>query len=397
VTDTETRTRNHRLNPVRRLGERVTALELFFDLVFVLAVTQCTALMTHEPTWTGVAQGAVVLGLFWWTWIGYAWLTSVVDPEEDAVRIAMFVAMAAVLVASLAIPHSFVDDGLTLAIGYGVVRAAHIALFALASRDDPLLRRSVIGLGLGTAVGVGLVVVGSFLDSGPQLVVWAVALALDVCEPLFFGAEGWQLVPGHFAERHGLIVIVALGESIVALGVGADAGLAGGEILAAVLGMLLAAAMWWAYFDHVSITAVQRLEETPAGRERNELARDGYSLLHFPLVAGIVLAAFGLHETLAHIHRHLHTVPAFGLAGGVGLYLLGHVAFRWRCFHSIKWGRLVAACVAFAVVPLATAIDAIVSLAIVVVIATALIVYEAIRYAEARAEVRRLISVHNGT
>jgi low temperature requirement protein LtrA len=393
---TGTQARNHRLNAVRRLGERVTALELFFDLVFVLAVTQCTALMTHEPTWEGVGQGMVVLGLFWWTWIGYAWLTSVVDPEEDAVRIAMFVAMAAVLVASLAIPHSFGDEGLTLAIAYGVVRAAHIALFGLASRDDPQLRRSVVGLGIGTAIGVGLVIAGAFLDAGPQLAVWTVALVLDVCEPLFFGADGWQLVPGHFAERHGLIIIVALGESIVALGVGADAGLAGGEILAAVLGMLLAAAMWWAYFDHVSISAVQRLEAAPAGRERNELARDGYSILHFPLVAGIVLAAFGLHETLAHIHRHLDSVPAFGLAGGLSLYLLGHVAFRWRYFHSLKWGRLVAACLAFAMVPIATSIDAIVSLALVAAIATVLIAYESVRYAEARAEMRRLTSVHNG-
>jgi low temperature requirement protein LtrA len=393
---TGTQSRNHRLNAARRLRERVTALELFFDLVFVLAVTQCTALMTHEPTWEGVGQGTVVLGLFWWTWIGYAWLTSVVDPEEDAVRIAMFAAMAAILVASLAIPHAFGDDGLTLAIAYGVVRAAHIALFMLASRDDPQLRRSVVGLGMGTAVGVGLVVAGSFLDAGPQLAVWTVALVLDVCEPLFFGADGWRLMPGHFAERHGLIIIVALGESIVALGVGADAGLAGGEILAAVLGMVLAAAMWWAYFDHVSIAAVQRLEEAESGRERNELARDGYSILHFPLVAGIVLAAFGLHETLAHMHDHLHAVPAFGLAGGLGVYLLGHVAFRWRYFHSVKWGRLVAAGASFAMVPIATSIDAIVSLALVTAIAVALIVYESIRYAEARAEIRRLTSVHNG-
>jgi low temperature requirement protein LtrA len=387
-------TNNHRINAFRRYGERVTPLELFFDLVFVLAVTQCTALMTHEPTWEGVARGMVVLGLFWWTWIGYAWLTSVLDPEEGIVRLAMFGAMAALLVASLAIPESFGAEGLTLAIGYGFVRAAHIALFVIASREDPGLRRSVIGLGAGTAVGVGLVITGSFLDPGAQLAVWTIALALDVGEPLFFGADGWRLVPGHFAERHGLIMIVALGESVVALGIGADAGLAGGEIVAAILGIALACAMWWAYFDHVSISAVRRLEEAIVGREQNELARDGYSILHYPLVAGIVLVAFGLHDTLAHIDEPLPTVPSFGLAGGVGVYMFGHVAFRYRYFRSLKWGRLVAGLVAFALWPVAREVDALVSLAAVTALAIALMAYESVRYAEARAEIRRSASVH---
>jgi low temperature requirement protein LtrA len=384
----------HRLNAFRRDAERVTPLELFFDLVFVLAITQCTALMSHTPTWEGMGRGMVVLGLFWWTWIGYAWLTSVVDPEEGVVRIAMFAAMAAILVASLAIPHAFGDEALTLAISYGFVRAAHIALFAIASRDDPQLRRSVVGLGAGTALGVALVVIGTFLDPGPQLAVWTVALLLDVAEPLFFGADGWRLVPGHFAERHGLIIIVALGESIVALGVGADAGLSGGEIVAAVLGMALTVAMWWAYFDYVSITAVERLEAAEVGREQNAMARDGYSLLHFPLVAGIVLVAFGMHDTLAHRDEHLHTVPAFALTGGFGIYLLGHVAFRYRYFHTIKWVRLAAGLASFALWPLAREVDALVSLAAVTVLAIVFMGYESIRYAEARAEVRSAHSVH---
>jgi low temperature requirement protein LtrA len=390
-----TGTTNHRrLNASRREGERVTPLELFFDLVFVLAITQCTALMTDEPTWEGVARAGVVLGLFWWTWVGYAWLTSVVDPEEGLVRMAMFAAMASVLVASLAIPHAFGDEGLTLAIAYGFVRAAHIALFVIASKDDPSLRRSVAGLGIGTGIGVGLVVAGSFADPGPQLVVWAVALALDVAEPLFFGADGWRLMPGHFAERHGLIMIVALGESIVALGVGADAGLETGDIVAAVLGVALACAMWWAYFDYVSITAVQRLESAAVGREQNTLARDGFSILHFPLVAGIVLVAFGLHETLAHRDEALHTVPAFALTGGLGVYLWGHVAFRYRCFHTMKWVRLAGGGAAFALWPVAREVDALVILATVVALMVVLMGYELIRHAEARAEVRRSAMQH---
>jgi low temperature requirement protein LtrA len=394
---TATPTANHRFNAFRRDAERVTPLELFFDLVFVLAITQCTALMTHEPTWEGVGRGMVVLGLFWWTWIGYAWLTSVLDPEEGIVRIAMFAAMAAILVASLAIPESFGDEALTLAVGYAFVRLAHIALFLIASREDPQLRRSVAGLGIGTVIGVSLVIGGSFLDPGAQLAVWAIALALDVAEPLFFGSDGWRLVPGHFAERHALIIIVALGESIVALGAGADAGLTAGEIVAAVLGVVLAVTMWWAYFDYVSITAVHRLEQAEVGREQNELARDGYSILHFPLVAGIVLVAFGLHDTLAHRDEALPTVPAFALTAGFGIYLLGHVAFRYRYFHTIKWLRLIAAVVMFALWPVAREVDALLSLAIVAALAILLMVYESMRYADARAEVRRTSSVHQAS
>jgi len=379
---------NHRIRAVRRRGEQVTPLELFFDLVFVVAITQCTALMSHEPTWTGVAQSMLVLGLLWWTWIGYAWLTSVVDPEEGGVRLAMFAAMAAVLVAALSVPHAFGDDALTLAIAYGAVRAAHVALFVIASYDAPLLRHSVAGFSGSTALGIGLVLVGSFFEWPAQGIIWLVALAIDVGGPLFFWSEGWQLVPGHFAERHGLIIIVALGESIVALGVGADGGLGGSEIVAAILGVALAAGMWWVYFDVSAITSTRRLESLPPGREQNEYARDCYSILHLPMVAGIVLIAFAMHDTLAHTDEPLAAVPAFGLAGGVAVYFLGHVAFRWRGFHTMKWMRFATAAVALALLPVVHEVGALVSLAIMTAVVWALIVYESIRYAEARDEIR---------
>src|SRR3989442_11846216 len=141
-----------RLRAVLREGERVKPLELFFDLVFVLAITQCTALMAHEPTWQGLAKGILVLGVLWWSWTGYAWLTSVVDPEEGAVRIAIFAAMAALLIVAICVPEAFGSLALEFALAYGVVRAAHIALFMLASRDDAALRQSTIGLAVGTAV-----------------------------------------------------------------------------------------------------------------------------------------------------------------------------------------------------------------------------------------------------
>src|ERR671934_337478 len=175
-----------RLAAVMREEERVMPLELFFDLVFVLAITQCTALMSHDPTWEGLAQGMLVLGVLWWSWVGYAWLTSVVEPEEGAVRFAIFSAMAAFLIVAICVPEAFDSLALEFALAYGVVRAAHIALFVVASGDDPSLRHSVLGLAASTAVGVGLLLVASFLDGIAQGCMWAIALGLDMAGPLFF-------------------------------------------------------------------------------------------------------------------------------------------------------------------------------------------------------------------
>ena len=386
---------SRRFSAVLRQEERVTPLELFFDLVYVLAITQCTALMASEPTWTGLAKGLAVLAVLWWSWGGYAWLTSVVDPEEGAVRIAFFAAMAAFLVAALSVPGAFDDTALLFACAYGAVRVAHIGLFALASQDDPMLRRSVIGLGGGTAVGVGLLIAAAAADGWVQGGLWALAIVLDFAEPFFFGAEGWRLAPGHFAERHGLIVLIALGESIVAIGVGAEVGVDAGVVVAAVAGMAIAAALWWLYFDVVALVAVRRLARTPAGREQNELARDSYSYLHLPMVAGIVLVALGLKKTIADVEEPLKLVPAAALLGGTSLYLLAHVAFRLRNVHSLNRRRLVVAIVLVALIPLAVELPSLVTAVLLAVVLWALIGYEAIRYAADRDRVRHQLA-HEG-
>jgi low temperature requirement protein LtrA len=384
----EAQARTRRLTAVRREEERVTTLELFFDLVFVLALTQCTALMAETPTWEGLLQALFVLVVLWWSWGGYAWLTSVVDPEEGAVRIAMFAAMAAFLVAALAVPHAFGDDALVFACAYGLVRLAHIWLFTIASRDDPGLRRSVTGLAGSTATGVTLLAAASFTDGVAQGALWAAAIALDVGIPFLFFAEGWKLMPSHFAERYGLIVIIALGESIVAIGVGANEIVDGGVIAASVLGVALAAAFWWLYFDVIAWLGQKRLSQATPGREQNELARDSYSIIHFPLVAGIVLAAFGLKKTIEHVGDPLDSVPAAALVGGVAVYLLGHVAFRWRQVHSLSRQRLLAALASLLLYPVALAVPAIATLALVLAVLCLLIVYEVTRFAESRARVR---------
>jgi low temperature requirement protein LtrA len=278
--------------------------------------------------------------------------------------------------------------GLEFAVAYGVVRASHIALFWISSRDEPGLRRSTTGLALGTAVGVGLLAFGSTLDPGGPLAVWALALALDVAEPAFFGTAGWKLVPGHFAERHGLIMIIALGESIVAIGVGAGATVTAGIVVAAVLGIGLICAMWWLYFDVVAIVATNRLVKAEVGHEQNALARDAYSFIHYPMVAGIVLVALGLKKTLEHTGDELKVEIAFALAGGFAIYMLAHVAFRLRNVQTLSKQRLLTAAIAAALIPAAMEIPATVTVGIVTALATALISYEAIRFAERRAEIR---------
>jgi low temperature requirement protein LtrA len=381
--------RQSRLSASLREGERVTPLELFFDLVFVLAITQCTALMSHDPTWSGLAQGLLVLGMLWWAWTGYAWLTSVVDPEEGAVRLVMFGAIAALLLVSLCVPDAFGNLGLAFALIYGVVRTAHIALFMLASPDDDGLRHSVIALAASTAIAVSLLMIASLFDGLAQGALWALALFLDMGGPYFFGSEGWKLVPEHFAERHGLIMIIALGESIVAIGVGADHALDLGIGTAAVLGVALTAAMWWIYFDIVAIVAGRRLAEAEPGKVQNEMARDSYSYMHLVMVAGIVLVALGMKKTIGHFDEHLHTVPAFALLGGVALYLLGHVSFRYRHIHSVNRQRLLLAIVLLLLVPVATEVPALLALTVVNLLIWVMIVYETRLYGEGRHEVRR--------
>jgi low temperature requirement protein LtrA len=380
--------RTHRISAVLREEETVTPLELFFDLVFVLAITQCTALMAHEPTWSGLAKGMLVLGVLWWCWVGYAWLTSVVDPEEDAVRLVIFGAMAALLVAALCVPHAFGATGLTFACAYAVVRCAHIALFLLASADNPKLRSSVVGLAGSTAVGTGILIGASFTDGLLQGGLWALALLLDAGGPYLFGAEGWMLVPEHFAERHGLIVLIAIGESIVAVGVGAEHGVGIGVVAAATAGTAVAAGLWWLYFDIVAIVAGRRLAAAEPGRSQNEMARDSYSYLHFPMVAGIVLVALGMKTTLADVDDPLDVVPAAALLGGAATYLLAHVAFRYRHVHTINRRRLGLALVLVACIPLAVRVPALATVGGLAAALAILIAIETRGYGDSRTRVR---------
>src|SRR5436190_5367548 len=332
--------------------QRVTPLELFFDLVFVFAITQVTSFLSHNPTWGGLLRGLLLLGMLWWLWSAYAWLTNTLDPEEGAVRLAVLAAVAAMLIVSLAAPRAFGSDGVIFGVAYLVVRALHLVLFAIAGRGDRDVFRAVVRLSASLLAPVLLVVAGFFHDSA-QLALWGAALAILYLGPLVGHMRGWRVSPEHFVERFGLIIIIALGESIVAIGVGA-AGLRldAGVVAAALLGITVAACLWWSYFDWVVYVAQVRLAEA-TGASRAALARDAYSYLHLPMVGGIVLFAFGLKTMLPDVGALLPTVPAFGLAGGIALYLLAHVAFRLRIGGGRGRGRPIAADPLLGLIPVA--------------------------------------------
>jgi low temperature requirement protein LtrA len=369
-------------------GQQVTTLELFFDLVFVFAITQVTGFLADDPTWGGLLRGLLLLGALWWAWAAYAWLTNTLNPEEGAVRLVVFGVMAAMLVVSLAVPNAFGADGVTFGVAYFVVRASHMALYAIAGRGDPDLLGAVLRTLPTAVIGPALLVIAAFLDSAAQLGLWGAALAIDYLGVLVGRMRGWRLSPEHFVERHGLVMIIALGESIVAIGVGAaglplDAGVIG----AALLGIAVTASLWWTYFDWAAFVALARLAEA-TGRERAVLGRDLYSYLHLPMVAGIVLFALGLKSTLGDVEGSLPTIPALGLCVGVSLYLLAHVALRLRIGGGLGHGRPVAAILLLGLFPFAGAMPALAALGLVAAVCAALIAYEALRYPYARQWIR---------
>ena len=366
----------------------MTALELFFDLVFVFAITQVTGFLADNSTWEGLVQGLFILGALWWAWAAYAWLTNTLNPEEGIVRIAVFASMAAMLIVALAAPNAFGVDGVVFGIAYFIVRALHLVLYAIAGRGDRELMQAVLRIAPSALIGAALLVVAGFTQDGVRMAIWAVALAIDYLWLLVAGMRGWRVSPEHFVERHGLIIIIALGESIVAIGVGA-AGLPldAGTITAALLGITVACALWWSYFDWTVYVGLARLVEAQ-GVERAVLARDLFSYLHLPMVAGIILFALGMKTTLAHHDTPLAIIPAIGLCGGLAVYLAAHVAERLRIGGGWGHGRPTATVVLVALIPVATVVPSLAALALVAAVCTALIAYEALRYPYARAWIR---------
>jgi low temperature requirement protein LtrA len=366
----------------------VTPLELFFDLVFVFALTQVTVLLADEPTWGGVLRGMLVLSALWWAWSTYAWLTSATDVDEGGVRLVMLASMGAMFGVALAVPGAFGDDAVLFGVAYLIVRILHLVLSATVVRDDPDRLGSLLRFAPTAILGASLLVLAGFLEGNERIAVWVVALAVDYLGPVVIGVgQGWHVAPEHFAERHGLIILIALGESIIAIGVGAGFELGTGVIVAAALGIVVVSALWWLYFDVAAIFARRRLMQAQ-GLELHRLALHSYSYLHLPMVAGIVLFAFGLKTTLGHVDEALDTVPAVGLCGGAALYLFGHIAFLFRTTGRVFRRRTIGAVVLLALISAAVAIPALAALALVSAVCSSIVAYEAIRYRAARVQVR---------
>ncbi|MFE7777055.1 low temperature requirement protein A [Streptomyces sp. NPDC057445] len=327
-------------------GHRVTPAELFFDLVFVYAITQVTALMAADPSTLRVLGASVVLALLWWCWCCFAWLGNVVRADTGTMPAVLVSVMAVVLIVSLAVPEVYDDlpgglyAPLVFVVCYGVVRVLHLVSYRIASPGDTALhatlRRTAL---LSVTPPFLLLLVGSAFSGVTQVLIWLGAVVIDYGGIYITGSSGWRVVsPGHFAERHGLIVIIALGESIVAIGVGVSGYPISTPILiATAAGLLVDAGLWWLYFHHLSETAEKRLNALE-GDDRTRLARDAYTFLHLPLVAGIVLTALGTKAVLHQVadtehydlYEPLHGVVAWSLAGGVGVFLLAAAAILLR-------------------------------------------------------------------
>jgi low temperature requirement protein LtrA len=387
----------------------VTPLELFFDLVFVFALTQVTAFMADELSWHGIFRGALVMMLLWWAWTGYAWLASVASAEERPIKLAILTGMAAMFVLALCIPEAFDDlpGGLSgpvvLAVCYLLFRVMHFVMFLIISREDAGLRSQVVRFAPSVFASSVVLLVASQFEGWLQTGLWVLALVADYLGTALAGFSGWRLpAPRHFSERHGLIIIVALGESFVAIGVGvAQEPISWVIVAASVLGLILASALWWAYFDVSALLGEHALATEPV-ETRARLGRNAYSFAHLPLVLGIVLVAFGLKEVLLYVsdsseHTLTDPLPSVALAalvGGVVIYLLGHVVFKWLTVHTVSVVRLAAAGVLLLTIPLIAGTPALVQLAVVAFLVACAVLVESVLFAESRRKIRAELSRH---
>jgi len=325
--------------------QRTTPVELFWDLVFVFAVTQVTTLLYDDLTWAGFGRAMLVLALVWWAWSAFVWMTNAHDPNDPPVRALLFLAMILTFIVALALPNAFGEDAAVFAVAYAGVRLVHLGLYVEASRRGSASLAAIAGFAITVAAGMALLVVGSLVGDPARTWLWVTAAAIDYAGPAWLTRERLrgiqQVAVAHFAERYSLFVIICLGESIIAIGVGAadrelDAGLAAGVVLA----LLVTIGLWWTYFDRVAGEAEDKL----AAREEPVLAAaDAYSYLHLLLVSGIIICAIGLKASVGDSAEPLSDAARLALCGGAALYLIGHVAFGLRLVGELGTDKAVAA------------------------------------------------------
>jgi low temperature requirement protein LtrA len=369
-----------RRNDAGTLNERRTSpVELLWDLVFVFAVTQVTGLISRELDWKGVGQGLLVLALIWWAWSAFVWAANAQDPDDNAVRLALLVAMILIFITGLTVPHAFGNHATLFACTYAGVRFIHLGLYAHASRQGNASWAAIAGFAVTVAAGMALLIGGSFFHGTTRAVLWVAAALIDYAGPAWLTRERLrglqQLAVAHFAERYGLFIIICLGESIVAAGVGASGRpLDFARVVAVTLSLLMVVGLWWTYFGSFA----RRAEESLRGHDDPVLAAaDGYSYLHLLLVAGIIVFAVGIKAAIADVGVPLGDAARLCLCGGVALYLAGHAAFRLRMTGALEPAKLAAAVAALVVFALTGSADAWVTALGVTAVLTALTIREA--------------------
>jgi low temperature requirement protein LtrA len=391
-------------------SHRVTTLELLFDLVFVYALTQITTTMAHDLTLTGLAHGLVLMMLIWFGWTAYGWLGNQARADEGALRTAMIFAMVGYFLVALAVPEAFHDrpgglsGPLVFVLAYAVVRLAHLGVYWLAAGDDTGLIRTLQRAFYSVLPALVLLTIGALVDERWRLAVWASAMALEYVLIFLIGSTGWRIhAPAHFAERHGLIVIIAIGESIVSIGVGvAGAPISWQILVGATLGMAIAVTLWWTYFDVVALVAERTLERL-TGDDRVRLGRDSYTFLHLPIVTGVVLLAVGAKVVLlqaaepAQHHASLPGVAIWAIYGGAALYLVSLSMLRWRNIGRPNIERLVVACLLLVLAALVSFTDlpALWHPALIALTMISLVGYEAYHFRDVRQQVRHADHAHH--
>jgi len=368
---------------------RTSYLELFFDLVFVFAITQVTFFIIEHPTAGGFARAALLLWLVWWAWGGYAWMTNAVSIESRGVRIAFLGVTLGCFFVALGVPGAYGDEGLWFAVPYFAVRAAHVGLYMWGLRQTPEHQAAVRKLAPWFLLAPTIVLVGGFLEGDARAVVWLAAAAIDVTGALNVSDAGFRVSASHFAERYSLFIIIALGESIVAVGVGA-AGVPRDELFAASVLVAFAgvATLWWAHFDFLALGAERSLTRVPIER-RGPMARDIYSFFHFGFVLGIIFFAVAAKKTLEHPDAPLSAAGRWALGIGAAVFMLGSVAGRFRAIRKVAWERATGGAVALLSVAVLADLDAIWLLTVVVVILGLVVLVESARLRDFR---RSLVS-----
>ena len=375
--------------PTEAEEERKTSyIELFFDLVFVFAFTQVTALILEDTSVEGFLRSALVLAMVWWAWSAYAWMTDAIDVENSVTRLIMFAAMAAGFFMALSVPDAFQDEAAWFAVAYFVARVLHTTLYAWGVRQDHGYLAAVIRLAPWFLVAALVALIGGFVDPDYRAWIWLASLAIDAVGTLTVGRREWRISPSHFAERFALIVIIALGESIVAIGIGTsnlerDTTYA----LSVVVAFAGVAALWWAYFDFTAIAAERSLRRASAAA-RVPLARDVFTFFHYPIVLGIILYAVAAKKTLEHPVDPLSDAGRWSLGLGVAMFLCAFALMRFRVLRRIACERLGAAAVALGVAVLLDGTDAIVTLGVVILVVVLSIAVETARLHEIRAALR---------